>query len=69
MVDFTKYKGLFANDHTREGIDDIFNLPAERPHTYETSALGAAIDGAVGLGCFPDFESAVRLARIGFRWM
>ena len=28
---------------------DIFDLPAERPHTYETSALGAAIDAAVGL--------------------
>ena len=29
---------------------DIFNLPAERPHLYETSGLGAAIDCAVGLG-------------------
>ena len=39
---------------------DIFDLPAERPHTYETSALGAAIDAAVGLGLHPDFEQAVR---------
>lgn len=38
---------------------DIFDLPAERPHTYETSALGAAIDAAVGLKLFPDFKSAV----------
>ncbi len=39
---------------------DVFGLPAERPHTYETSALGAAIDAAVGLGLYPDFASAVK---------
>jgi len=39
---------------------DIFDLPAERPHTYETSALGAAIDAAVGLKLHPDFETAVK---------
>jgi len=39
---------------------DIFNLPAEKPHTYETSALGAAIDAAMGLKVFPDFSSAVK---------
>jgi sugar (pentulose or hexulose) kinase len=39
---------------------DIFNLPAQRPHTFETSALGAAIDAAVGLKLHRDFPSAVR---------
>ncbi len=39
---------------------DVFNLPTVRPHTYETSGLGAAIDAAVGLGLHPDFETAVR---------
>lgn len=39
---------------------DIFDLPVERPNTYETSALGAAIDAAVGLGLHSDFSSAVR---------
>ncbi len=39
---------------------DIFDLPVERPHTFETSTRGAAIDAAVGLGLYPDFESAVR---------
>ena len=39
---------------------DIFNLPAARPHIYETSGLGAAIDAAVGLGLQPDFDTAVR---------
>ncbi len=38
---------------------DIFGLPATRPHTYETSGLGAAIDAAVGLGLHPNFEAAV----------
>ncbi len=45
---------------------DIFDMPAERPHTYETSALGAAIDAAVGLGIHPDFPAAVKaMTRIG----
>lgn len=39
---------------------DIFNLPAARPHVYEASGLGAAIDAAVGLGLHRDFPSAVR---------
>jgi sugar (pentulose or hexulose) kinase len=38
---------------------DIFNLVAEQPHTYETSALGAAIDAAVGLNAFSGFKDAV----------
>lgn len=45
---------------------DIFNLPAERPHTYETSGLGAAMDAAVGLGLVADFPTAVRqMTRVG----
>ncbi len=45
---------------------DIFNIAAEKPHTYETSALGAAIDAAVGLNIFSDFKSAVNsMTRIG----
>lgn len=39
---------------------DIFNLPTARPHLYETSGLGAAIDAAVGLKLHPDFTTAVR---------
>ncbi len=37
---------------------DVFGLPVERPHTHETSILGAAMDAAVGLGLFPDFKTA-----------
>jgi sugar (pentulose or hexulose) kinase len=39
---------------------DIFGLPASRPHVYEASGLGAAIDAAVGLGIHPSFEAAVQ---------
>ena len=38
---------------------DIFNLPVVRPHTYETSGLGAAINAAVGLGYYKDYSSAI----------
>jgi sugar (pentulose or hexulose) kinase len=38
---------------------DIFGLPTSRPHVYEASGLGAAINAAVGLGLHPDFKSAV----------
>jgi sugar (pentulose or hexulose) kinase len=38
---------------------DVFGLPTARPHLYETSGLGAAIDTAVGLGLHPDFDTAV----------
>ena len=45
---------------------DVFNLPASRPHVYETSGLGAAMDAAVGLGLHPDFETAVaEMTRVG----
>jgi sugar (pentulose or hexulose) kinase len=45
---------------------DIFGLPTARPHTYEASGLGAAIDGAVGLGLHVDCDTAVReMTRVG----
>lgn len=37
---------------------DIFNLPAVRPHTYETSGLGAAMNIAVSLGLHSDYHAA-----------
>jgi sugar (pentulose or hexulose) kinase len=39
---------------------DVFGLPASRPHVYEASGLGAAIDAAVGAGVHPDFPAAIR---------
>jgi sugar (pentulose or hexulose) kinase len=48
---------------------DIFGLPTARPHLYEASGLGAAIDAAVGLGFYPDFETAVQeMTRLGDRF-
>jgi sugar (pentulose or hexulose) kinase len=45
---------------------DVFNLPVSRPDIYEASGLGAAIDAAVGMGYYPDFETAVKnMTRIG----
>ncbi len=45
---------------------DIFGLPTARPHIYETSGLGAAIDAAVGLDLYPDFETAVnKMTHVG----
>ena len=38
---------------------DIFGLPVARPHIYEASGLGAAIDAAVGMGLHPDFKTAI----------
>ncbi len=38
---------------------DRFGLPTAKPHVYETSGLGAALDAAVGLGLHPDFKAAV----------
>ncbi len=39
---------------------DVFGLPTARPHVYEASGLGAAIDAAVGSGVHPDFDTAIR---------
>ena len=45
---------------------DLFGLPTAKPHLYETSGLGAAIDAAVGLKLHPDFKTAVKaMTRIG----
>jgi sugar (pentulose or hexulose) kinase len=39
---------------------DIMGLPVQRPHTNETSVLGAAMDAGVGLKLFSDFNQAIR---------
>ncbi len=52
--------GGSQSDAAMQITADIFNLPAQRPHTFETSALGAAIDAAVGLKLHANFPAAVR---------
>lgn len=39
---------------------DIFNLSTHRPHTYETSGLGAAINAAVGCGFYNNYQQATQ---------
>ncbi|MCB9113484.1 MAG: carbohydrate kinase [Caldilineaceae bacterium] len=52
--------GGSQSDAAMQLTADIFGLPAARPHVYETSGLGAAMDAAVGLKLHPDFATAVR---------
>ncbi|WP_374659031.1 FGGY-family carbohydrate kinase [Inhella sp.] len=47
---------------------DVFRLPVARPHTHETSGLGASMDCAVGLGLHANMEAAVaEMTRVA-RW-
>jgi len=51
--------GGSQSDAVMQMTADIFGMPAERPHTWEASGLGAAMACAVGLGMHKDFPSAV----------
>ena len=51
--------GGSQSDQIMQITADIFGMPVFRPHTFETSSLGAAISSAVGVGLYPDFTSAV----------
>jgi sugar (pentulose or hexulose) kinase len=58
--------GGSQSDAAMQLTADIFGLPTSRPHVYEASGLGAAIDLAVGLGLQPGFEAAVQdMTRVG----
>ncbi len=52
--------GGSQSDAAMQLTADIFGLPVSRPHLYETSGLGAAMDAAVGVGLHPSFEAAVK---------
>jgi sugar (pentulose or hexulose) kinase len=52
--------GASQSDEICKITADIFNLPMLKGRTHETSGLGAAIVTAVGLGCHPSFEAAVK---------
>ena len=61
--------GGSQSDQAMQISADVFGLPAERPEIYETSALGAAINSAVGLGLHADYPTAVRaMTRVGRRF-
>ncbi len=52
--------GASRSDLICQITSDILNRPLYRPHTYETSALGAAVLVHVGLGNHPDVDRAVQ---------
>jgi sugar (pentulose or hexulose) kinase len=52
--------GGSQSDAAMQITANVFGLPAERPHVYEASGLGAAICCAVGLGMHASYESAVQ---------
>lgn len=66
MAELRVCGGGSQSDAAMQITADIFGLPAARPHVYEASGLGAAIDAAVGLGLHRDFEAAVgQMTRVG----
>lgn len=52
--------GGSQSDQVMQITADIFGMKVDRPHTFETSGLGAAIAAAVGSGTYTDFATAVR---------
>ncbi len=52
--------GGAQSPHILQITADIFNLPVDKPKVTETSALGAAINAAVGVGIYPDFSTAIK---------
>lgn len=58
--------GGSQSDTAMQLTADIFGMTAYRPHTYEASGLGAAINCAVGLGVYPNHKKAVKhMTRVG----
>lgn len=51
--------GGSQSDAAMQIAADVFGLPATRPHVYEASGLGAAINLAVGLGIHSGHAAAV----------
>ena len=50
--------GGSRSDSIMQMTADIFDLPVSRPHTPETSVVGAAMDAAVGLGVYANIAEA-----------
>jgi sugar (pentulose or hexulose) kinase len=58
--------GGSQSDGVMQVTADIFGIPAERPHTFETSGLGAAMNAAVGAGIHATHaEAQARMSRPG----
>jgi sugar (pentulose or hexulose) kinase len=58
--------GGSQSDAAMQLTSDVFGMPVSKPHLYEASGLGAAMNAAVGAGLFPDYESAMKsMTRLG----
>jgi sugar (pentulose or hexulose) kinase len=51
--------GGSQSDAAMQLTADVFGMPATKPHVYEASGLGAAMDAAVGVKLHKDFKTAV----------
>jgi glycerol kinase len=54
---------MAANDWLAQDLADMLDLPVERPAFVETTALGAAMLAAVGVGIYADLEGAAEAMR------
>jgi glycerol kinase len=48
--------GMAASNWTMQRLSDILNLPIDRPHILETTALGAAYLAGMQVGFYPEPE-------------
>jgi len=55
--------GMSANDWMAQDLADMLGAPVERPDMVETTALGAAMLAAVGVGLFDSLEDAAKSMR------
>jgi sugar (pentulose or hexulose) kinase len=62
--------GGSKSDEIMQITSDVFGLPAQRMHTSNLSALGAAIDATIALGIYKTFPEAVeRMVRVKATFM
>ncbi len=57
--------GMSANDWMAQDLADVLQVPVERPHFVETTALGAAMLAGVGAGLFGSLDQAAGAMRGG----
>jgi len=62
--------GGSQSDSAMQICADVFNMKITRPHTFETSGLGAAIQLAVATKQYPDYQEAcARMVHVGNQFL
>jgi sugar (pentulose or hexulose) kinase len=70
IVELRATGGGSRSDSIMQMTADIFDLPVSRPHTPETSVIGAAMDAAVGMGLYSDIaQAAGHMTRTGEQFL